>query len=191
MGKVLFGLKNAHYSVLDDKGAYGTPVSIPGSVSMSLSVEGETTVFWADDIKYAVFDNNGGYTGDYELAWAQAQMLMDLLGWERGANGELLEFADAQTKTCALLYEVSSNVAAERFCFYSVTFGRPDLSANTKNESTTPDTVTFPITITSHEIDWGDEKRELVKASIEKKEATATAFNAWFDSVTIPTKPSA
>lgn len=190
MGKVVFGLKNAHYALTTEEG-YAKPVSIPGSVSMSLSVEGETSVFWADDIKYAVFDNNGGYTGDYEMAWAEAQMLIDLLGWERGSKGELLEFADAQPKTCALLYEVSSNVAAERFCFYSVTFGRPDLNANSKNESTTPDTVSFPITITSHEIEWGDDKRDLVKASIEKKEATTAAFNSWFDAVTIPTKPSA
>ena len=52
MSKVKFGFKNAYYSKIteeDGKITYGTPVRIPGAVSMTLSPAGEDVEFHADD----------------------------------------------------------------------------------------------------------------------------------------------
>ena len=70
--KVKFGLKNVHYALLtvSEEGAvsFGAPVPIPGAASMSLSPQGETETFYADDIAYYVSTANNGYQGDLEAS---------------------------------------------------------------------------------------------------------------------------
>lgn len=46
---------------------YGTPVPMPGSVSLSLDANGEPENFYADGGVYYVINNNTGYEGDLEL----------------------------------------------------------------------------------------------------------------------------
>ncbi len=51
--KVTFGLNKVHYAVItegeDGTYTYGTPVRIPGAVSMSETPVGESTKFYADN----------------------------------------------------------------------------------------------------------------------------------------------
>lgn len=67
-----FNLRNAHYAMLsvaeDGTVSYGTPVPMPGSVSISLDANGEPENFYADGVAYYVINNNMGYDGDLELA---------------------------------------------------------------------------------------------------------------------------
>ena len=70
--KVKYNLKNAHYAVItvgeDGAVKYGTPVPMPGSVSLFLDANGEPENFYADGGVYYVINNNTGYEGDLELA---------------------------------------------------------------------------------------------------------------------------
>ena len=68
---LLFHFKNYFFSA---KGkaystpTFGTPVPMPGSVSISLDANGEPENFYADGGVYYVINNNCGYDGDLELA---------------------------------------------------------------------------------------------------------------------------
>ena len=55
--KILYGLKNCYYAKKTGS-TYGTPVALPGAVSIDLTASGDSSTFYADDIAYAVFNAN-------------------------------------------------------------------------------------------------------------------------------------
>lgn len=186
--RVVFGLSNAHYAIWDeDTESYGTPVEIPGSVSLSITAEGSTDTFYADNIPYAAFTTNGGYTGELEVATLEDDVFTNLLGYQLDTNGMIIEDASAELPTWALLFEVSSNTRPQRYVFYNCVADRPDVEANTKTDSTDPDTVTLPITMITRTLssDYGD--IDAVKASVIKSDDTEDVYEAWYDAVTLPT----
>ena len=106
--KVKFNLKNAHYAMLSVSEAgeisYGTPVPMPGSVSISLDANGEPENFYADGVAYYVINNNMGYDGDLELAMIPESFWTDALGERLDDKGVLIENAEVELSSFALLF---------------------------------------------------------------------------------------
>ena len=102
--KVKFGISNVHYAVLEsDGGSYGTPVAIPGAVSLSMEPSGDTTPFYADNIQYFVAVANSGYTGDLEVAVFPDSFLKDIFGYTQDTTSKvMIENANVQPKSFAL-----------------------------------------------------------------------------------------
>lgn len=191
MGKVRFGLKNVHYAVLnEEEGTFGTPVAVKGSVSLTLDPEGDTSTFYADDGPYAIFTTNNGYSGTIEIAAAEDQMLQDLLGYVDD-SGVQLEFTDAKQATFALMFEVSGNEVEQRTCLYSCKLNRSSSKANTKQDSTDPDTQSFDFKMTGFETTFKGETRTIAKATLENTAANKEKFKTFFDKVYIPTAAAA
>lgn len=149
--KVHFGLKNVHYAVITYAAgvpSWGTPVAVPGAVSLDLSRESSSTDFYADDVKYYHIASNNGFTGSLEMADFPVQMRGDLWGQTLTTTGKLLvEDADAQAAEFALMFEIDGDQTPERYCFFRCTASAPGVTGATKADSTEVQTQSCDLTV--------------------------------------------
>ena len=149
--KVKFGLKNVHYALLtvSEEGAvsFGAPVPIPGAVSMSLSPQGETETFYADDIAYYVSPANNGYQGDLEIALLPDSFRTDVLREvEDETDHVLVEKSTAEPQPFALLYQFTGDQQASLRVLYNCAAARPSEASSTIKNTKTPTTDTLSLT---------------------------------------------
>jgi phi13 family phage major tail protein len=180
--KVKFGLKNCHYAIatLGEGGivTFGTPVAMPGAVSLSLDAEGENSPFYADDGVYYMVANNNGYSGDLEIALIPESFLTDVMHETEDANGVIVENKDVEPEHFALLFEFSGDKRKIRHVMYYCSATRPSVSGNTKEDSTEVQTET--LTITASPLPSG-----IVKAKTGENTSDAT-YNGWYNTVYEP-----
>lgn len=191
---VRFGLKNAYYAKWDaSAGKYLAPVKAPGIVAISLSPEGESTTFYADDKPYFNITANGGYTGSIEIANVTDEMYTDLLGYVKDANGALIEDAAAQPAPFALLFEVDSNIEPARFVLYNVTIARPSEERKTKESTVDVNTLTMDLTAIPRTMAYGADGTTIdaVKGHLALTTQSKTAYEGFFKEVYLPTKAAA
>lgn len=151
MNKVKFGLKNVHYAPIttaeDGSISFGTPKSLPGAVSLTLDVQGEEVEFEADDVIYYASYANTGYKGNLEIANITDDFRKDILGdVEDETSHVLMEYASAEAKPFALLYEVNGDQKASRRVLYYCTVAKPGENASTTGKTKTPQTDTMLLT---------------------------------------------
>lgn len=189
LSKVRFGLSRAYYAIIKADGTYEAPVAIPGAVSLNLNREGsEPSTFWADNIAYYVTPAaNGGYTGTFNFALIPDTFKVDVLGEVVDDNGMQVELADANPKSFALLYEVEGDLDKKRYVFFNCTAQRVAAGANTKSDSTNPDTQDLEFTAIGKDFQFGGTgvTKNIVKGSAEE---SAAAFATWYTAVPTPTK---
>ena len=176
LSKVQFGLSRAYYSVLTNN-TYGTPVALPGAVSLTLNREGsEPEKFYADNITYFVAPAvNSGYTGTLTLAKVPASFGVDVLGEVVDDNGMQVEIADANPKSFALLFQVDGDADEELYVLYNVTGTRPNIGSQTNEATKEPRTQSSDITA----IPLAD-GRVLARTTADTPTATKTG---WFTTV--------
>ena len=156
--KVEYGLCNVYYAVItgydteNKKYTYGTPIPIPGGVSVTFSASGDSNPFYADNIVYFDVKTNAGYEGDLEIATIPDSFRTSVLG-EVVIDGMLAENADAQGKEFALMFQFEGDASGKRHVMYRCSSGRPDIASSTKEGSTTPNTNKLTITCMAREND--------------------------------------
>ncbi len=178
--KVKFGLSNVHIAKLTEEGGkitYGTPFPVPGAVAFSPEPEGETTPFYADNIKYYIANSNQGYTGDLEVAMLVEKFFTEILGQQKDKNGALFESADDKTERFALMGEVEGDVKKRRFVYFDCSATRPSTEMGTIEEEKTPQTDTVPITMSPRSTD------KAIKAVIEPNETNQAIYEKFFEKV--------
>ena len=106
--KIKYGISKCYYAVgtegADNTMTYGTPVALPGAVSLSLDQNGGQTNFFADNVAYWVGNANNGYTGSLELARIPDSFRTDVLGDVADTKEVLFEDAAANSVHFALLF---------------------------------------------------------------------------------------
>lgn len=178
--KVKFGLSNVHIAKITEtegKITYGTPFAMPGAVGLNADPEGDTTPFYADNIKYYIATSNQGYSGDLEIAITPEQFLTEILGQMKDKNGALFENADDVTARFALMGEIEGDAKKRRFVYFDCTATRPKTENKTKEESTDPQTDTISITMSPRSTD------KAIKAVIEPSEQNQAVYDTFFKKV--------
>jgi phi13 family phage major tail protein len=182
--KVVYGLKNAHYSVITENEAgaftYGIPVALKGSVEISLDPRGDTSDFYADDILYHTTVSNAGYEATLTIANIPRDFRVDVLGETLEATDAVLtETTDQRSKRIAFMFEFDGDVKAVRHCLYNVTVTRPSLTSATKTETAEPQPQELTLIAAPRSTDG------VVKRSTTGDTPDA-AYNAWYDAVYEP-----
>lgn len=180
--KVKFNLKNAHYAMLsiaaDGTVSYGTPVALPGAVSISLDANGEPENFYADGVAYYVINNNMGYDGDLELAIIPESFRVDALNETLDDNNVLVENANTELNSFALLFEFDGDVRHIRHVLYNCSASRPGIEGQTNEESRQVQTETLTIKATP-----------LASGVVKAKTGDTTdssTYNNWYNAVYMP-----
>lgn len=180
--KVQFGLSKAAfapYAVVGDVVTFETPIMIPGSVSLTLDPRGELTEFYADNILYYVASSNQGYDASLEIATIPQQFLIDALGETLDEeDGVLTEYADAQGKPFAFLFQFEGDVKNTRHVMFNCTANRPSISSSTKTTASEPGTTELTLVASPIEIDG----KLLVKTKTTETTSSAI-YDAWYTSV--------
>lgn len=181
--KVKYGLKNAHYALLtineDGSVSFGTPVPIPGSVSLTMDAQGETSTFYADNMAYYVTATNGGYSGSFEVALIPDSFRTSVLGETLDAEAQVLvENVNNQTSPFALMFEFQGDQKAIRHILYNCTCTRPSVSGSTTTNTSEPTTETMTLTASP------------LPNGVTKARTTMTTpdiqYAAWYDTVWQP-----
>ena len=180
--RVKYNLKNAHYALLtigeDGSVSYGNPTAIPGSVSISLDANGEPENFYADGIAYYVINNNMGYEGDLELALIPESFRTEVLMEKLDDNGVLIENAQVELASFALLFEFDGDKKHIRHVLYNCAASRPGIEGKTNEDSREVQTET--LTIKATPLASG-----IVKAKTGNTTDT-TVYNDWYKAVYMP-----
>ena len=180
--KVKYNLKNAHYAMLQtsEEGvvSFGTPVALPGAVSISLDANGEPENFYADGEAYYVINNNMGYNGDLELAMIPESFRTDALKEQLDDKGVLIENAQVELAAFALLFEFDGDQRHIRHVLYNCSASRPGIEGKTNEESR--DVQTEKLTIKAAPLANG-----MVKAKTGDT-TDATVYNDWYKAVYMP-----
>ena len=147
--KVRYGLKNVHYAPVtfasDGTPTFGTPVAIPGAVSASLSKQGDTYTFYADDGSYFELGDNASYEGDLVIALIPQSFRTAALGETLDGKGVLFEDSNPTKGHFALLFEFTGDQNAVRHVLYNCTASENTIEGQTKGENieVQPETLTI------------------------------------------------
>lgn len=178
-----FNICNVHYAPITvaEEGtvSFGTPVPMPGAVSISMDPTGEPESFYADGIEYYVINNNQGYDGDLELAMIPESFRTDILKEEQDANKVLVENANSETGSFALLFEFDGDIRKIRHVLYNCSASRPTIESKTNEEDKEVQTETLTV-----------KARPMADGYVKAKtgdSTTDTVYNNWYKSVYLPT----
>ena len=185
--KVKFNLWNVYYAPLltntTSKIEYGTPIAIPGAVSLSLDPTGENTPFYADGVEYYTISNNMGYSGDLEIALIPESFRVDILKESLDSNKVLIENKDINVGKFALLFRFDGDIRAINHVMYNCSVSRPKIGSKTNEESKEVQTETLTISA-----------KPLVKGFVKAKTGDSTpqtVYDNWFKSVYLPNTAAA
>lgn len=180
---VEFGLKSVYVATFSLSGSsivYGTPVSLPGAVTLTLAPDGSETKFYADDGVYYIKTKNNGYTGSLEIARLTNWFRENILKEVKDSDYVYTEDSTANIEPFAMLYEVDGDTSAAKHAFYRVQPSRPNADASTKTDAEEPKTSTFDISCLPA-TDTG-----YVKARTSESTSTTTSAG-WYSAVYVTT----
>lgn len=201
MAKVKFGLKNIHLFPLTEQSGdqgiemtYGEGIAFPGAVSLSLSKETtDSTPFYADDgVYFMPAVNPTGYSGTLEMALLTTSVRTAFMNYIKDIKKAVVELGSATTVYFGMTCEFQTDTGLIKKVFYKCSFGSPDISGNTTEDTNTPGTESIPITImpTSKQFTYTDaglvQRTTSIISSYVDETSDATVYANWHTTPYIP-----
>lgn len=185
MSKVLFNIKKVQFSKITATGedglpTYGTPIKVPGAVSLSTENESSKETKYADGIAYYVTSGSNSYSGTLEIVNFSDEVLQDIFGWKKDSNGNLVEI-DGNSENFAMQFAVDSEDGEVYFTFYNCSATKPSNNFQTKEASATINNQSVTLTLIPITLADGT---SIIKSFAGK---SATGYSKYFDAVTVPT----
>lgn len=201
MAKVKFGLKNIHlFKLTETTGgggiemSYDAGVAFPGAVSLSLSKEStDTSPFYADDgVYFMPAVNPTGYSGTLEMALLSTNVRTAFMNYIKDEKDAVVELGSAAVVYFGMTCEFQTDSGLIKKVFYKCSFGSPDITGNTTEDTTTPGTVSIPITImptsqlfTYEDADSVEHTTGIISSYVDETSDAAT-YAAWHTTPYIP-----
>lgn len=182
--KVLFGLSNVYVAErTETEGVvtYGTPVHMPGGVSLSLDPQGDSAKFFADNTAFFATFANNGYDADMEVANVPAFFKTGYLGYIVDSAGKLVE-TNKTGKSFALLFQTETDDNAIKYVLYNCSASRPSKEFNTTEDTVDPQPQALSLTV------GGDEMADGSYAYIAECHYGDSEYAGFF--TTAPTVPT-
>lgn len=184
--KALFNIKRLQISKLTESNGtytYGTPIQIPGTVSLSMDIDQSIELVYADGVAYVAVPGAVSTTGTLENYFIPTTVLTQIYRYVVSSNGEYLE-TDDQPYSFGMQFACDNDEGDEvYFTYYNVSSTKPGINLQTKESSTTinpqsVDLTASPITVGT---------KQVVKSFATKD---ATNYSTYFTAITVPTIPT-
>ena len=181
--KIKYGLSKCYYALKGSGGTYGSPVALPGAVSLSLSPQGDLYKFYADNIVYYRNAVNNGYEGDLELALIPDGFLTAIMGNVLDNTDKVLTEEVQNTPTeFALGFQVEGDAHNNRFWIYNCVATRPNIDGETKEDSVEAQTEKIKISSTPDE--------DGVVRARTTADTPQLTYDGWFNEVWLKPAPT-
>lgn len=200
MAKVKFGIEEIHLHPITDVEtmAYGTPIPLPGGISLTLNAnEEDPTPFYADDgVYYLPAGQSSGYDGDLEVALFTDEVKLALMSFVKDASNVIVEVADAIAKPFGMTFTIPTDEKARKLVFYRCQFGRPGLTAKTTEGSKSPESETAKVNVMPSNkafkfMQDGEEKEVKIISGYSTKDTNSSVYSNWHKSIHLPTEATA
>lgn len=151
--KVLYNIKKVELypiSSIDENGTptYGTCHKLPGSISLSLDQEGDSTIFYADGVSYVTLGGATTYSGSFENAMITREVLTSIFAYMEDANKNLVE-TDGACTDFGMKFACDSDEDEVRFTLYRVSSTKPNINLQTKESSPTINGQSVNLTVST------------------------------------------
>lgn len=179
--KINYGLSSVYIAsvTISEQGVvtFGTPVAMPGAVSLTADANGETNNFYADNTIWWTGTANNGYTGTLTVANVPDWFYTQYLGMQTDDNGNIVETANDQQAYFAMLFQGEGDEKATRHAFFYAKASRPSSEHNTQEDTIEPGTLALDFTAIP-----------LPGSGVIKARTTAnsTNYDTWFSAVVEP-----
>lgn len=167
MSKIRHGLSKCFFCT------DGASVAMPGAVRLELNAATKTDISGTFNLpeKLRGYENLG-YTGKLILVRVPESFSTSVYGWET-ENGILIEkYRNGEPTPFQLLWQVKGT--GERFVLYECYADKPNIIAETDEESAVIATAEIPIYA------YSDQNKNIMGHTIES--TSAAVYNAWFNS---------
>ena len=183
--KVEFGISNLYFCTYtvaaNGTVTLGTPLAVPGAVSLELEAEGDENTFYADNGKYWAKYSDNGFSATIEVANFSDEFKKEFMGYIELDDGGVAQLKGVNKPSVAIMFQSEGDTEARRGILYNVSLGNITRSYTTTEDSIEVDTESLDATVV------GDNATKIVRASYKPGDS---GYDTLFTNPPVPALPA-